>query len=411
MLKDYIKIAIGNLTHRKLRSWLTMLGIFIGIAAVISLISLGQGLENLVISQFNVAGTNVLTVQASGTQDGPPGSGAVNKLTRKELEKIQQVSGVDVAVGRLVRTVTIEYNNIQSFGYSASIPDGKQRKALEDTLNLKTVSGRLLRDGDKNVVMLGNDFYNGGRQQKVFNKEIVPGSKVMLNGKSFVVVGFLEKKGSFTVDSMVLFNEQDMRDTMNISKDEFDIIAVRVKDIQQISKVKQDIERILRKERNEKVGEEDFIVQTPEAALKNLKSTLFAVQLFVYIIAGISIIVGGIGIMNTMYTAVLERTKEIGIMKSIGATNKVIFTLFFIESGFLGMAGGIIGILLGVGIAELFAFAGRTILNSDLLSTYYSPFIFIGALLFAFIIGTLAGILPALQAARTHPVDALNYTK
>jgi len=112
-----------------------------------------------------------------------------------------------------------------------------------------------------------------------------------------------------------------------------------------------------------------------------------------------------------MYTAVLERTKEIGIIKSIGATNKSIFTLFALESGFLGMVGGIIGVLLGIGIASLLAFAGRAALGADLLTVHFSPFVLIGALLFSFIVGTAAGLLPALQASKTHPVDALRYTK
>ncbi|RJQ18189.1 FtsX-like permease family protein [Candidatus Woesearchaeota archaeon] len=407
MIKDFIKLAWGNISHRKIRSWLTMIGIFIGIAAVVSLIALGQGLEKAVITQFNIAGTDVLTIQAQGTGQGPPGAGVVNHLTQDQLDKIDDVLGVDVAIGRIIQTGKLEYNDQLGFGFAASMPDGEARKAVHEILNLKAEKGRLLRDDDRYSVVLGNDFLD----KTDFGKEITVGSKVLINDKSFTVVGFLEKKGSFTVDSAVLMNEEPLIEISNIPEGEYDIIVARVKNTDDIPKIKEDIERVLRKERNVKLGEEDFTVETPEGALKNLKKTLFAVQLFVYIIASISIVVGGIGIMNTMYTAVLERTKEIGIMKSIGASNRSIFTIFFIESGVLGLVGGIIGVLLGMGIAELLAALGSAALGDGFITTQFSPLLLFGALAFSFIIGTLAGLLPAMQASKMSPVDALNYTK
>ncbi|MEM4260280.1 MAG: ABC transporter permease [Candidatus Woesearchaeota archaeon] len=410
MLKDYIKIAFGNMTHRKLRSWLTMIGIFIGIAAVVSLISLGQGLENVVVSQFNVAGPNIITIQASGTRDGPPGSGVVTPLTKKQRDKVAAVNGVDIAIGRLIATGKIEFNDKLNFGFVASMPGGKERKAVEDIANLKIIKGRMLRDGDTDSIIIGYGLQDNSKT-KFFGKKLDVGTKILIENKQFTIVGVLDKKGSFTIDQAVLMNEEPMRETFNLPDNKYDIIVVRVKDVNRISNVEATIERVLRKERNVKEGEEDFTVQTSQAVINNLKSTLFAVQLFVYIIAGISIVVGGIGIMNTMYTAVLERTKEIGIMKSIGATNKTIFTLFFIESGFLGLVGGIIGIGLGVGIAAGLSAVARIILNSELLTAYFSLWVIFGALIFAFIVGTLAGVLPALQASRTNPVDALNFTK
>jgi putative ABC transport system permease protein len=135
------------------------------------------------------------------------------------------------------------------------------------------------------------------------------------------------------------------------------------------------------------------------------------VQIFVYVIAGISIIVGGIGIANTMYTSVVERTKQIGIMKAIGAQRKTIFTLFLLESGFLGFIGGVVGILLGAGIAYGLAFLGSAALGSDLIRVSLNWSIIFGALLFSFIVGTVAGLFPAMQASRLVPVEALRYVK
>ena len=155
----------------------------------------------------------------------------------------------------------------------------------------------------------------------------------------------------------------------------------------------------------------DFEVQTPQQIVETFGIVLFAVQAVIVGIAFISLIVGGIGITNTMYTAVMERTKEIGIMKSIGARNSDIFKLFFIESGILGMAGGIIGIILGFGLGKLVENAGRTILGTELLTPVFSPLLIISALLFSFLVGSISGLMPALQASKLNPVDALRFAK
>jgi putative ABC transport system permease protein len=388
-----------------------MIGIFIGIAAVVSLIALGQGLENVILSQFNLAGTDIITIQASGlTASGPPGSGVTYPLDKKQLDKIDQVNGVDVTIGRIIEAGKLEYNDVVGFGFAASMPDGEQRRAVEQILNMEAEKGRMLEDGDDKLVVMGYNFLSEGLE-RAFGKKFDVGSKIYIQDEQFTIVGFIDKKGNFLFDNSIFMNEQPLRDLMDVEDDVYDIIVAKVKDTSEMDKIKADIERVLRKERDVDVGEEDFTVVTAENAIDNLKSTLFAVQLFVYIIASISIVVGGIGITNTMYTAVLERTKEIGIMKSIGATNQSIFTLFALESGFLGMVGGAIGVLIGIGIASALAALGRAALGAGLITVHFSPFVLIGALLFSFIIGTAAGLLPALQAAKTHPVDALRYTK
>jgi putative ABC transport system permease protein len=220
----------------------------------------------------------------------------------------------------------------------------------------------------------------------------------------------MEKKGSYLFDFAMVINEgillSDFGDTGEVN-----VIAVKVEDINNIDTVKANIEKLLRKERNVDIGEEDFTVETPKKVLETLNSSLFAVQLFVYIIAAISLIVGGIGIMNTMYTSVLERTKEIGVMKSIGAKNSTIFTLFSIESGMLGMVGGIVGILMGLAFAYGLAAVGRVALGADLIQADVSLGLITGALLFSFFVGTAAGVFPAFQASKLQPVDALRSVK
>ncbi len=408
MLKDYFIFSIKNLRNRKLRSWLTMIGIFIGIAAVISLIGLGEGLRTAITSQFAFLGSDVLSIRASGLGiAGPPGTGVTNPLTDDLTDKISKVSGVETAFNRYIESGTMEFNDKQIIGLIVSIPEGENRKIIERMINLKTEQGRLLRDDDGKKVLLGNNF----KEDDTFGKSLKSGDRVLLNDVTFEVVGILEKKGNFLLDGGILVNEETMIDTLDTDREEVDIIAVKVKDVSKIDQVQKSIEKLLRKERDVKKGKEDFTVESPQNIVETLNATLFAVQLFIYIIAGISLAVGGIGIMNTMYTSVLERRKEIGIMKSIGAKNSTIFQLFFMESGFLGMVGGIIGILLGLIFAYGLAAIGQAALGSDLIQAEVSLFLIIGALLFSFILGTVFGVLPAYQASKMQPVESLRSAK
>lgn len=408
MIKDYFRFAFRTLTHRKLRSWLTMIGIFIGIASVVALIGLGEGLRVGINSQMGFLGTDKLTVMASGGMIGAPGSGVVNPLTNKELNAIKSVKGIELTAGRVMESTKIIFNDKISFSYATSVPDGEGRELVESVISSEAQKGRLLRDGDSGVVVLGSNFIE---EDNVFGKAILPGSKIQINDEEFKVIGILDKIGNFQVDGSVLLNEDDMRALFDIPKEEYDIIAAQFDQDVGLDKIKLDIEKRLRKIRDVKEGEEDFSVETPASIIESVNSVILGVQIFVYIIAGISLLVGGIGIMNTMYTAVAERTKQIGIMKAIGARNSTIFTLFFIESGFLGTVGGIIGIVIGYLLATGVAFIGSIALGSDLISAHFSAELIIGALLFSFILGSFFGTLPAIQASRLNPVDAMRFSK
>jgi len=407
MLKDYSKFAINGLKNRKLRSWLTMIGIIIGITAVVSLIGIGQGLKVAISSQFGDIGTDKLTVMASGGM-GPPGTGVVTPLTKDNVQKIGQVNGVRVAAGRLARSIKLEYNDNMKFSMIASMAEGEARKLIESAMNLEAEKGRLLEDGDSKKTVLGNNL---GQETSGFEKQIRVGSKILVQDETFEVVGILKKTGSFTVDGIFFIEEDDLRELLSIPEDDYDIIVAQVHPNADIKAVQENIEKVMRKERDVKKGDEDFTVQTPQATLAQVNSTLFAVQLFVYIIAAISILVGGIGIMNTMFTSVLERTKEIGIMKSIGAKNSAIFTLFFIESGLIGSIGGIIGAAMGISIAMGLGFVGRLVLGSELIRAEISFGLVFGSILGSFLLGTIFGVIPAIRASKLNPVDALRNAK
>tara|TARA_Y100000310_G_scaffold246828_1_gene252242 strand:- start:1829 stop:3046 length:1218 start_codon:yes stop_codon:yes gene_type:complete len=400
---DYLILALKNLKHRGIRSWLTLLGIFIGVTAVVSLIGLGAGLQAAVGAQFGISSTQVLTVQAGGLSAyGPPGSGAVNKLTTEDVDAIEKLSSVDMAIPRIVASGKLEFNNIVGFGMALSIPDGEKRKFAYEVMEVEAEVGRMLKDGDVNKVMLGYNFWSNGDS---FGKPIVPGKTVLVQDEKFIVVGILEKQGSVLIDNLVMMNDAPLRDLMDYDSD-VDIIAVKAKSEDEMDRTKEDIKKLMRKRRDVKEGNEDFEVSTPEAMMETVNSVLGGVQAFIIIIASISILVGALGIVNTMTTSVLERQKEIGIMKAIGAKNSQIFMQFFFESGMLGLIGGLVGVVFGTLISVAGIIGINSFIGSELSLTI--DFILImGALVGSFLIGAIAGIAPAMNAAKQNPVEVL----
>ncbi|MBM3233644.1 ABC transporter permease [Candidatus Pacearchaeota archaeon] len=401
-MKQYISLSISNLRRRKLRAWLTMLGIFIGIAAVVSLISLGEGLKTAVTGQFGSLSADVLTVQNAGTGFGPPGSTVIKKLTSHDLNLIEKVQGISEVIPRLIRIARIEYNKAVNFNYVASMPENqKQIDLIYNSLDLRTQDGRLLKEGDKGKVVLGSSFTGNS-----FDKKIRVGSALNIQGKDFEVVGILKPASSFQVNLAILMMEDDMKSLLGIG-DEIDIIMIKTDNVEVTEQVAARIEQKLRKDRNEKIGEEDFSVLTPLQAISSINTVLDVINIVVSGIAAISLLVGGIGIMNTMYTSVLERTKEIGAMKAIGARNSDILKIFLIESGLLGLVGGIIGAGIGLGFAFLVSFIANSAFQSSIINVSVSYTLLIGAVSFSFLIGIFAGLLPAYQASKLNPVEAL----
>jgi len=403
MIKDYFVLSFKNLKRRGLRSWLTLLGIVIGVTAVIALISLGNGLQVAVNSQFGVSSTQLITIQAGGISGyGPPGSFVVNPLTEDDAEAIGKLSTVELAIPRVIETVNVEFNNRLQVSAVGSIPEDNAADIYE-LLDLNAQYGRMIFRGDTLKVVLGNNFANPDKNG--FDKEITPGESVTINGKKFRVVGILKRKGSFILDGSILMLASDLKELTNNGKD-VNIIVAKVKDKDLMEKAKEEIEDLLRKRRNVKEGEEDFEVSTPEALLATVNQILSGVQMFIVLIASIAIIIGAIGIVNTMMTSVIERKKEIGIMKAIGARNSDIFLQFFVEAGMLGLIGGLIGIIAGVIIGFFGTMGINYFIGTETKPTINFILIF-ATLAGSFLIGSISGIAPAMRAARQNPVEVL----
>ena len=405
MIIEYFRLALTNLSHSKTRSYLTMIGIFIGIASVVSLISLGEGLKATVNEQFSSIGTDKILIQPSSAGFGPPGSYSASEITTRDLKEVSQVTGVKETTGRILQPAKIVFHNKATFNFAGSLPQDDTRRLVIESGNFKMESGRMLEPSDTFKVVIGNDYAT----KDIFDRPLQVGDKIEINGFNFEVAGILKRLGTAEGrDRSVIINEDVLRQIFNKS-DSYDMIVAQVNNPDEVESVVASIERSLRRSRNVEKGKEDFQVQSSVSFIATLNSILSMVQTVLVGIAGISLLVGGIGIMNTMYTSVLERTKEIGIMKAIGAKNEDILGIFLVESGMLGMVGGIIGIMLGMGLAKLVEIAASSALGSSYLKAEFSWILIVGALTFSFVVGSISGLLPALQAANLKPVDALRY--
>ncbi|MBU0958891.1 MAG: ABC transporter permease [Nanoarchaeota archaeon] len=403
MISDYFKLAFSNLRHRGLRSWLTILGIFIGIAAVVSLISLGAGLQAAILGQFGSLSVDKLTIQNKGTGFGPPGSTVVEKLNENDVEIIGGVAGVGEVIPRYIKVGQLEYNGVSGFGYATNIPNEKKlADMVYESMNLKIAEGQLLEDGDRGSILMGNGFLD----TEDFEKPFGVGKTVKLNGENFRINGFLEKSSTLQVNYMVFMLTSDVASLYDV-EGEYDMIIAHIDDVENIESIAEEIERKMRKDRGEDLGEESFTVETPLQAWSAVSDILGIINIIVIGIAAISLFVGGVGIANTMYTSVIERTKEIGVMKAIGAQNKDVLSIFLIESGLLGLVGGVIGATIGLGIAFGASMSANQALGENVLLVTISWPLLVGAVLFSFFVGVLSGIFPAIQASRLNVVDAL----
>jgi len=399
MIAEYFKLAVRNLWKKGIRSWLTMLGIFVGIAAVVSLISLGQGMDDAIKGQFSSIGSNIIIVM--------PGAGFESfgsaKLYKHDEDIIKGVRGVDNLAPFQAKVSKVEYNRKVQYLPVNGAPADDRYKLIED-MGIKIAQGRRPQPSDRFKAFLGSRFASGD----VFkNKYLKVGDKITIDGHEFEVSGVLESIGNPQDDSTVWIPIDTAQDIFN-DKGYVEII-VETKSGFKPSDVADDIKQKMRRDRGEKEGEEDFTVQTSDQLLESVSGILNAVQAVLIGIAAISLMVGGIGIMNTMYTSVLERTSEIGVMKAIGAKNSDILTIFLIESGVIGTFGGIIGIIMGLGLSKTVEFYATNVLGDSLLKASTSPYLIVGALLFSFVVGCASGTFPAIQASKLRPVEALRY--
>lgn len=397
--QESIQYSLKNLKHKKTRSFLTILSIFIGIATIFIFISFGLGLYHYIEDISSNSSANKVLIQAKGI--GLPGLDSSFQLTDDDLEAVKKTAGVKDASGVYFDVAEITQDNIKKYTFVISYDPAKP--LMMDTFNINIEKGRDLRPREKNKIVVG---YNYQIPKKIFPKPYSINDKLELNGKKIRIVGFYEEIGSPRDDAQIYVTNEYFKELYpNTTSYSYIVASVETK---KIEKVIEEIEKNLRRERDLKKGKEDFFVQSYKDLIETYSSALDIVIGFIILIALISIVVSTINTSNTMITSVLERVKEIGIMKAIGARNSDIFKIFLFESGFLGFVAGIIGVILGWGTSLL----GAKILDNlgwGFLSPYFPWELFIGLILFATITGAISGMLPAIKASKINPVDALKY--
>jgi putative ABC transport system permease protein len=405
MLKNYLMLILRNFSRRKLRGWLTILGILIGIAAVVALISVAQGMQDSISRQFEKMGTNKLIIMPGGG-GALFGAFAGQALTKDDLEVVRKSEGVDVAAELFFRMGKVKFRDETKTTYIIGFPTEKEGLDIIISMQgFEAEKGRQIKEGDKYKVAAGSRYWSG--DNAIFKKNVALRDKINIEGQDFEVIGLIKSIGNPEDDSQIYIPIETAREIFN-EPDEVSYIYVQIKDGYTPQKVAETIKEDLRDSRDEKKGEETFNVQTFEQLMAQVSQILGVVGSVLVIIALISLIVGGIGIMNTMYTSVLERTKEIGIMKAVGAKNSQIMWLFVLESGFYGIIGGIMGIVIGFSMGKIGEFAATAAGYPNLKAAFPLWLIF-GSLFFAFLVGSISGLAPARAAARLKPVQALRY--
>ena len=400
MKKDYLKLAWKNLRKRKVRSGLTLVGIVISIAVIFTLISLSLGLREAINEQFKILGTDKLFINPKGTSG--VGSGAV-EFTTADVDTIEKVRGVKDISYVAIGNAQVEFEKQKKYFMIMGLPLDKIGLYI-DSANIKMDEGDYIKKGETGEVMIGYDY----KYNQVFDKPVKTGDKIIINGKSFKVIGIVGSIGNPSDDKNIYMSYDDFKILFN-SGEKVDSIIVQVTDQNQIQEISERINQKLIKFRGVTEKTKDFYISTPEELLASFDMILNIITAFLVGVAAISLFVGGVGIMNTMYTSVLERTKEIGTMKAVGAKNSDVLYIFLSESGLLGLVGGIIGIFLGYVISKTIEFIAVNSLNTNLLKAVFPMYLILGCLVFAFLIGALSGTIPALKASKLKPVDALRY--
>ncbi|MDA2922533.1 ABC transporter permease [Patescibacteria group bacterium AH-259-L07] len=396
------KLSIRNLKTRPIRSWLTIIGVVIGVFLIISLLSLSEGIKTAVLQQLRMMGKDLVMVFPGEISDVMVAMTGDLKLSDEDIEAIKKTKGVENVVPMAWKAEVMGYKGEKKTVLIYGNPWKDALEIYKRDMGWQLFQGRWPVPGKREIIV-----------GDVVPKDVFPGMKInteaTIAGKKFEIVGVLKSLGNKQDDSMIGMDLEVFRQITGERKGAQFVLA-KTSSTYAADDVVERIKTELQETRKRRRGEDlpSFTVLSSEKITDIVGNIMGIIQVAIFALASIAIIVGGIGIMNTMYTATHERIKEIGVMKAVGAKNTTITMIFLIESGILGFVGGLGGTVLGIGLAKIMElyFQVHPIFY---LKASASPWLILFGLLFSFFIGCISGFLPARSASKLNPVDALRY--
>lgn len=407
-IQKALKHAFNMVIHSKLRSWLTILGIVIGVAAVIAIVSIGEGMEQSFNNQFDALGGDLITLTAGNSRsggfggrmrfDGGSGGGATEEevvIDRADLQALKGIADLELISTQIRGNVDVTF-----LGRTGSVTlNGVDQKVWSDITTSKIREGRFLDSADSNVIVVG-----GRLADSYFEQPLGINKMITIEESSFRIVGILDDT-STSIYMPINLAYQIIDDKEN---GVYDSIVMKVKDEDNLDATIEKVESKLMLTRHVTEKTKDFSISSNQQSNEARQEMMSSMTLFLTAIAAVSLIVGTVGIANTMFTSVLEKTKEIGIMKAIGARNRDILLIFIFNAALIGLVGGIIGVIFGIMLSGMLPallgdigfFRGGTLVSVNSILVALSVSVFVGI---------LAGIVPAWQGSKLKPVDALRY--
>lgn len=412
-LFNALKFSQKNLLANKTRSFLTILGIIIGVAAVIIIMAIGNSAQRLILKQVEGLGSNLIAITPGASDEkGPPAAlyGIVIKtLTNddlKALDKDKSIKGIAAIAGYSNGTVLIsrksQEENLSLMGTTSSYLEVADTKIFKGRFFLKKDDDNL-----EKIAVLGytvaEDFF---KNEDPLNK------KIKIKKHYFRVIGVLEEEGTSAFgatsqnDSVLIPVKTAQK--LILGTNHLNFIRIKIAEVDQINPAKKQIVQLLRTQHDiDDPSKDDFSIKDQTAALEALKGITDIIRYFLLAVASVSLLVGGIGIMNIMLISVNQRIKEVGLRKSIGAKNKDILSQFLIESIFVSLVGGIVGIIFGI-IISFIIFLVVNYLGYDW-EFLISGLSILVAVTISVLVGTIFGIYPARKASQISPMEALRY--